>query len=91
MKVIGKTESGFILSAEKNEIANLIGYYSGYSEGLPKLSVGSEIDVHSMYQQLYVLSAHNKSIKDVQKKLSDIVSGLDEVKPVISTVSGNND
>ena len=54
MKIIGKTNDGFILESSAKELANLIGFYSEYTNELPK--VGSEIEIDHMYNQLYQLS-----------------------------------
>ena len=32
MKIIGKTEDGYIIEASQDEVANLIGYYSKYDD-----------------------------------------------------------
>jgi hypothetical protein len=82
MKVIGKTEEGFIIQAGANEVFHLIGHYSKYSEGCPKIEVGNEIHVDKMYHQLRDLSLHRKTIMEMQAKLRVAVDLLDEVDPM---------
>lgn len=55
MKIIGKTNYGFILEASNDEAANLIGYHSQY-QNKRTLEVGQEINIADMYRQLYDLS-----------------------------------
>ncbi len=54
MKIIGETDNGFILDATKQEVANLIGFYSQFEIG--QIKTGMDIEVHHMYTQLYDLS-----------------------------------
>lgn len=85
MKIIGKTDKGFILEAAKSEVCNLIGYYSEYSEKLPKLDVGTEVRVHEMYQQLYTLENQQGQLKKLGKTLEEYASTLQTINPVIVT------
>lgn len=69
MKIIGDTGSGFILQASKDEVFNLIGYYSQYSSNAPTLPVGCNICVSEMYKQLYRLTEAYKAMADISSKL----------------------
>ena len=64
MKIIGKTERGYITEIGRDELANFVGYYSesnvpnphsSYS-GLGPFNVGDEVYVGKMYNQLYNLA-----------------------------------
>lgn len=85
MKIIGESDMGFIISADRDEIANLTGYYSQYNydkeQQLPK--VGDEIRVHEMYRRLYVLAQRRGEIKTAQKMLRDAANELELVDPLI--------
>ena len=86
MKVIGRTEKGYILDATKEEIANLIGFYSTYNEEYRKASIkiGSEINVSAMFKQLYDLHWKHDDIKKIKEKLRQCINLLDEVNPLIN-------
>jgi len=81
MKVIGKTENGFILQADTDEVFNLVGHYSQYSDGRPKIEVGSMI-LDKMFNQLRHLSFHKKGIMEMQARLRAAATLLDEVDPI---------
>ena len=49
MKIIGKTDSGFIIEAEDREVARLAGYYSA-GDCRSRLVVGAEIKVNAMFE-----------------------------------------
>jgi hypothetical protein len=50
VKVIGKTEGGYILEASNDEVANLIGYYSTYDKDYKRPNCGDNIQISSMYK-----------------------------------------
>ena len=85
MKVIGYTEKGYMLDATKEEIANLIGFYSTYSEEYRKSSIGigSEINVSAMFKQLYDLHWRHDDVEKAKEKLRQCIDLLDEVNPLI--------
>ena len=66
MKIIGQTKDGFILDASRQELANLIGFYSGFN--IAQLKVGVKIEIHHMYEQLYSLSKMEKEVNIVSDK-----------------------
>lgn len=78
MKIIGKTETGFILSASEDEVCNLVGYYSKYSSE-PKLQIGANIEVAKMYRHLYSLGNEKTEIASMAAKLraaADLIGTL---------------
>lgn len=85
MKIIGYTEKGYLLDATKEEIANLIGFYSTYSEEFVKkfLGIGSEINVSGMYKQLYELTGKHDYIERAKDNLKQCIELLDIVNPLI--------
>lgn len=48
MKVIGQSEDGYIITATKDEIANLQGLYSHYSDEF-KVDVGDKLNIKPFY------------------------------------------
>ena len=80
MKIIGKTEDGFILDASRKEVANLIGFFSGF--GIKNVTVGSEIEVHHMYSQLYELSHFKAELGNISDKLEKYAKELRPLMPL---------
>lgn len=91
MKVIGYTEKGYMLDASKEEIANLIGFYSTYSEEYRKKSIGigSEINVSGMFHQLYDLHWRHEDVEKAKENLRKCIDLLDEVNPLIDIKIGD--
>lgn len=85
MKIIGNTENGYLIDASREEIANLIGYYDTYGNEYKnkRIGIGSEIQVHEMYNQLYHLAYKYVDISKAKENLSKCIELLDLVQPVI--------
>jgi hypothetical protein len=86
LNIIGKTEDGYILDASNNEVANLIGYHSDYhmrAETKKTISVGDNIQISVMYQQLYNLKNNEPKLKDTVKMLRGLADSLEPVCPII--------
>jgi len=86
MKIIGKSENGFILQAGAGEVANLIGYYWLGEEKCPKLKIGDEIQISKMYQQLDKLARQQGDIKSVIETLKNTIEVLTIVPPVLEHI-----
>lgn len=86
MKILGKTNDGFILGASKSEIANLIGYYSEYDSTISNLTIGDDVQVHRMFQKLYDLVSRKKNIREAKKHVQELLELLDETIPVLNTI-----
>ncbi|UWG96811.1 hypothetical protein LPY66_18325 [Dehalobacter sp. DCM] len=82
MKIIGQSENSFILEASKDELANLIGYYSKYDQKA-KVNPGDEINISNMYRQLYTLERKQPELRKVIDTLRGIANMLEPVAPVI--------
>lgn len=82
MKIIGESREGYIIEASKDEVANLIGYYSKYDDKF-KISVGDKINISGMYQQLYNLKNNQPRLKEIVKTLRNLADLLEPVCPVI--------
>ena len=48
MKVIGKTENGYLIDAKRDELANLQGMYSHYDDNF-RLNIGDEINIQPFF------------------------------------------
>ena len=86
MKIIGKTNDGFIIQASKTEVANIIGFYSEYDNdyGKNKPEIGTEIRLHDMYAQLYTLANHQKELGNIAVRLEDYAKTLRIIEPIIN-------
>lgn len=82
MKVIGESEDSFIIEASKNEIANLIGYYSKYDSKF-KINAGDQINISDMFKQLYNLEHNKPELSKVVNTLRNLADSLEPVCPVI--------
>ncbi len=83
MKIIGKRDSGFIIDANENEVANLIGFYYTGSTGCPRLKVGDEIKVSSMFDQLNLLAKRKNALKDAAEQLRNYAKLIELTEPII--------
>lgn len=88
MKIIGKSDGGYIIEASSSEVANLIGFYSAYRANMPK--VGATIDVHSMYQQLYKLSHMQYDLDKVVDILETYARNLKPIVPIKIEIPKND-
>jgi len=80
MKIIGKTENGFILDATMQEVANLVGFYSKFK--VADIQVGREIDVHRMYHQLYELHHMEKQVGEIADQFEKYARELRPIMPI---------
>lgn len=87
MRIIGKTDDGFILQATCDEVANFAGYYYAYSGEAKahhfKPDVGVEIAIGEMYQQLYSLAGAIAKVRCAQSNLRAVADLLEPVCPLI--------
>ena len=93
MKIIGKTERGFILESSEDEVANLIGHYSAYTnvDGCPKLNMGDIICVHSMYKQLYDIKHKAGELSKISKTLRQVADLVELHDPIEHIAKADND
>jgi len=90
MKVIGETNDGYIFEASKDEVQNLIGYYSRYQSGVV-IRVGDHIKVSAMYQQLYNLSLLANQADQAKKTLTAAIELFSIVDPVVRQITNGVD
>lgn len=92
MKIIGTTVSGYLLEANKNEVANLIGYYNEYDqrEKGKSLHIEDEIKIDAMYKQLYNLRTNQPELKKIVGTLRNLANLLEPVCPVIESAIKNS-
>lgn len=86
MKIIGETKDSFILTATRNEVANLIGHY-WYGSDCPRLSPGAEIKVAAMYQHLTSLAANKNTIAQAARSLRGLADLMEVHSPVVEEIT----
>ena len=78
MKIIGKTERGFIVEIETTELEKLTGYY--YEK--KRFSVNEHIKVDALYNQLKSLVALEEEIKKMSHTLKTAAGMLEKIDPI---------
>lgn len=91
MKIIGETKEGFLISAERDEIANLFGAYSQYSledVGMKDSDIkpGLEINVRGAYEKLYWLERRRAEFVELERKLKSALDGLKQSEPLFKKI-----
>lgn len=87
MRVIAQgTGSTFLLVAERDEIANLAGFYYGGISECPPIKIGAEIKVAEMYKQLKSLKDREKQLNVMTKDLRLLADLLELKQPIIFPV-----
>jgi len=90
MKIIAKDDRDrYIVTVHKDELANLCGYCSDYQSPI-RFAIGAEIQVHSMYQQLYSLANKKGQLAVLARELRTYADLL-EMKPPILEPEGKSE
>lgn len=90
MKVIAKTDKGYILEATEREVANYAGYYYERSHGYRQPRIGCEIVVSPMYSQLEKLKETEKSLISCQSTLRGLADLLEVQAPLIHALANTD-
>lgn len=89
MKIIGKTISGFILDADNDEIALLMGFRNTYDEGMKsiKLNIGAEMDLRKMAATSEFLRTVDKDkLNRLKEQLSDAINDIENAQEAIQAI-----
>ena len=87
MKIIGYTANGYMIDANRDEIANLLGCFASYSLKNQTLTYGTEIKISDMYNQLYRLNQMRDSIEGIQKQMKNMINTLTEIDPILADIT----
>lgn len=82
MKVIGESENGYIITATKDEIANLQGLYSHYNDKF-NVDVGDELNIKSFYD----MAKEANSIRSRRDELESVANHIDSALRIIDFVT----
>ena len=82
MKIIGETKEGYIIEASKDEVANIMGFYSNFQ--IPtdkKVKIGEEIEIEKIYARYRAFESIIKS-KDFNNALLRLTDTIEVLTPV---------
>lgn len=79
MKIIGKTDNGFVVTMERVELEKLSDLYYGKGD----FKVGTEIQIDKMYEQVKMIGCHKDEMDIIKRSLLKIVDNLTLVEPFI--------
>ena len=92
MRIIGVAgRDGLLLETNRDEVANLLGYYYGGSEGCPQLVVGMQIRIADMYRQLDDLARVHSALSEARGTLQSAAKLIELVDPLIPQFSAQPD
>jgi hypothetical protein len=80
MKIIAKTDGGFILQATESEILNIAGFDWRGSQGAPTLGIGVEINVSGMFSRIEKLNRAETELKQARQSLRSIADLLEPIE-----------
>jgi hypothetical protein len=84
MKIIGKTQEGFILDASRDELANLLGFYGNYASGCPDWKLGMDIQVSKLYERIHTMRKSEASLADCAKSLRNLADLLEPIDRLVT-------
>ena len=103
MKVIGKSDAGYLIAASEQEIANLFGFYwegeDKYRATLDALGhkapysgqrslIGLEIKPSTAYDQLSWLRSRDREFDELVKKLRATADAIQDHRPLFDAIVG---
>jgi len=83
MKIIGRTDNGYMIVVKRHELANLCGYYSTSSDDCPTFNSGDEIKVSEMFKQLYDLAYRKEKLAKVASDLREFADLIELHQPIV--------
>ena len=87
MKIVAITDDGFLVSADKNEIAQLIGYHEAYYhkdrwDREIQMQIGFEFHTAAMFNQLRDLRNHADEVEKMRSSLIALANLLELPKSI---------
>ena len=79
MKIIGEGDSELIVTARRDELARILGYHYAGEAGCPRLTVGSTINVNTIYESAKRAATIRKELSGHSEKLRKLADSIDEV------------
>jgi hypothetical protein len=82
MKVIASTESGFLLDATQDEVANLLGLHSKWSKGAT-VKPGDVLEISKIYRTFYEIRCTDKHLGSHIEDLKRCAQALETIQTSI--------
>ena len=76
MKIIGKTENGFILEASKDDVAGMEGMYSHQR----RFEIGDVVDIYGLFQKYNSVSIALNDINRLRMSAKNIIDAASWVE-----------
>ncbi len=90
MKIIAKTDDGFMLEADRAELALMVGLDSPYSEEFKKLklNIGNELEIRKINETSeFVRSLDKNKLQSLRDDLSRIIDRLDDAGETVQALT----
>lgn len=89
MKIIGTIDAGneYIVTATRYELTNVAGFNWYDDEGMPKLTIGADIQVGAMYDLIKGFIAAEEELLKAQKMLRAVADLLGPIGAAISNAA----
>ena len=86
MKIIGKTDTGFIVAISENEIANICGHsYSNTMKAAEQPAIGREVKVSELYRALVVSRERKEEISKLANQLRVAAGRVDTINQALAS------
>lgn len=90
MKIIANTNGGFMLEADRAEVALILGIDSPYSDEFKRmnLSIGTELEISKINETSeFVRSLDKNKLQLLRGELSRIISKLDDASEIVQALT----
>lgn len=87
MKIIAKTNCGYIVNIESTELRKLTDYHYNPNKDF---NIGANIKIASLYEQLKALACQSQKIKKISHALKTAAGILEKIDPVFYEGENSN-
>lgn len=97
MKIIGKDNGGFILTATERELMNICGFHyfegnlrkeqAGRSYNGSEFVIGDTIQVTQQFEILKAMQSHDKKLTEAKAMLQAVIASVELVRPVVKEIT----
>jgi len=90
MKIIGKTEDGWLLEASKDDVALMMGFRYAHDDGFKntKVTIGTEMHLTKMAATSEFLRTIDKDrLKDFKNRISYVIDDIDHAIDTVTELT----
>ena len=69
MNIIGESTNGYVVTVSKDEMANLVGFFSSYDDAFREVKAGSTLPISDVYKDARAILSAHKEAAEAAKKL----------------------